>query len=115
MCSQPKRPTASWAASEGVPRGQGRGLFPCESPPAVLQPALGSSAQGRHGPLRAGAEEAVEVLMGLKLPCSKDRLRVGAAQPAGEKALGTPSSKKAFGKEGKWLLARAHSDRTSLH
>ena len=28
-----------------------------ETPPGVLPPALGSSAQGRHGPVGAGPEE----------------------------------------------------------
>jgi len=46
-----------------------------ETPLGVLRPALEPSAQGRHGPVEAGPEEATTVIRGLEHLCSEERLR----------------------------------------
>ena len=46
-----------------------------ETPPAVLRPALGSSAQERHGPVGAGPEEATKTVRGMEQLSCEDRLR----------------------------------------
>ncbi|KAK4831989.1 LOW QUALITY PROTEIN: hypothetical protein QYF61_020372 [Mycteria americana] len=46
-----------------------------ETPPAVLPPAPGSSAQERHGPVGEGPEEATKMVRGLEHLCYEDRLR----------------------------------------
>ena len=38
-------------------------------PPGALRPALGSPAQGRHGAVRAGPEEATKMVRGLEQLC----------------------------------------------
>ena len=40
----------------------------CETPPAVLCPALGAPTSEGHGPARAGPEEATKMLGGLEHP-----------------------------------------------
>ncbi|XP_063210185.1 uncharacterized protein LOC134524261 [Chroicocephalus ridibundus] len=50
-------------------------LCSAETPPAVLCPALEPSAQGGHGPVGVGPEEATEMIQGLEPLCCEDRLR----------------------------------------
>lgn len=61
MHLQPRMPNKSWAASKALwAAGQGRGfslLHSYETPPWALLPALGSSAQERHGTIGARPEE----------------------------------------------------------
>ena len=44
-------------------------------PPAVLCPALGSSAHERHGPVGAGPEEATRMIRGMEHLSCEDRPR----------------------------------------
>lgn len=75
-----------------------------ETPPAVLRPALGSSAQERHGPVGAGPEEGHknEQRDGEPLLWGKAE-RVGVVQPGEERAPGRPYCS---------LFTKACSDRT---
>ncbi|RMC19401.1 hypothetical protein DUI87_04011 [Hirundo rustica rustica] len=49
-------------------------FLPCETPPAVLHPALGSSAQGGHGPVGVSPEDVAKMIRGME-NFSKERLR----------------------------------------
>lgn len=57
----------------------------CIKKGGVLNPVLGSSAQG-HQPVEASPEEATKLIRGMEHPSYKKRLGVGAAQP-GERQL----------------------------
>jgi len=46
-----------------------------ETPLGVLHPALEPSAQGRHGPVGVGPEEATEMIRGLEHLFYEDRVR----------------------------------------
>jgi len=46
-----------------------------ETLPGVLHPVLEPSAQGRHGPVGAGPEEATKLIRGLEHLCYKEGLR----------------------------------------
>jgi len=46
-----------------------------ETPPGFLHPALEPSAQGRHGPVGAGPEEATKIIRGLEPLWCEERLR----------------------------------------
>jgi len=58
-----------------------------ETPLGALHPALEPLAQESHGPVGVGPEEATKIIRGLEHLCCEERLRVGAVQPAEEKAL----------------------------
>ena len=47
----------------------------CETPPAVLCPALESSAQERHGAVGVGPEEATKMIIGMEHFSCDERLR----------------------------------------
>ncbi|KAJ7396556.1 hypothetical protein BTVI_144587 [Pitangus sulphuratus] len=46
-----------------------------ETPPGVLQPALGSSAQERHGPVGVGPKQTTKMIQGLEHLSYEDRWR----------------------------------------
>ena len=65
-------------------------LCSCETPPAVLAPALGAPTSEGHGPARAGPEEATEMLGGAGAPPCEDRLRELGGSAGEGKAPGRP-------------------------
>jgi len=83
VCSQPRRPTISWAASkqhdQQVEGGDSAPLLHFrETPPGVLHPALEPSAQERHGPVGAAPEEATKMIRGLEhLSCEERQRELG--------------------------------------
>jgi len=60
-----------------------------ETPPGFLHPALELSAQGRHGAVGVGPEEATKMIKRAGAPLLRGRAeRVGAVQPGEKKAAG---------------------------
>ncbi|KAK4812295.1 hypothetical protein QYF61_014081 [Mycteria americana] len=119
----PISPSISWAASPAAwPAGRGRGCSPSaplsQDPPGALCPALGSPAQDRHGPGRAGPEEATKMVRGLGHLCYGERLTelglcsLEKRQLRGDLTAAAQYLKGACRKEGERLLTRACSDRT---
>ncbi|KAK4812294.1 LOW QUALITY PROTEIN: hypothetical protein QYF61_014080 [Mycteria americana] len=89
-----------------------------QDPPGALRPALGSPAQDRHGPGRAGPEEATKMVRGLGHLCYGERLTelrlcsLEKRQLRGDLTAAAQYLKGACRKEGERLLTRACSDRT---
>ncbi|KAK4814738.1 hypothetical protein QYF61_026715 [Mycteria americana] len=84
----------------------------------MLRPALGSPAQERHGPVRAGPEEATEMVRGLEQLCCGERLReLGVFSLEKRRLWGELISafqylKGAYKKDGERLFSRVCSDGT---
>ncbi|KAK4824929.1 hypothetical protein QYF61_021549 [Mycteria americana] len=89
-----------------------------QTPPAVLRPALVSSAQERHGPAGAGAEEATKMIRGLEPLCCEEGLRelglfsLEKRRLQGDLIAAFQNLKGAYKKDGDKLFSRACCDRT---
>jgi len=83
----------------------------------VLCPALEPSAQGKHGPVGAGPEEATKMIRGLEHLSYEDRLReLGLFSPEKRRLQGDligafQCIKGAYKKDGERLFTRDCSDK----
>ena len=122
MCSPERQPCPGLHRKQRAQQVEGGDCAPLlrsgETPPAVLHPALGSSAQERHGPVGAGPEEATKMIRGMEHLSCGERLRelglfsLEKRRLQGDLRAGFQYLKGTYRKDGEGLFTRTCSART---